>query len=430
MIKTILQFCLLLLLSTQLISQDTLRVMTYNLLNYGNITTYCTTSNNSFLDKEQPLKRVVEYVNPDIFGVVELGSNSFVQQRLLDSVMNANQPGKYKMATYMNQSGSDLISMIYYNSEKMALHSQFSINQEVRDIVLYRLYYRSPDLATTADTAFLNCIVAHLKAGSTSADQQSRATMTSNAMQWIENHGGTGNYLFMGDFNVQSSSEQSYQNLTNYANSSLRFKDPINKTGTWNNNSSMAAYHTQSTHTSSNGCASTGGMDDRFDFILASQKVMDGTDHYRYISGSYKVIGNDGNHYNQAINSGGNSSAPASIISDLYQLSDHLPIILDLEVNQQGAGLKDFSPIGDISVVNPFQNELVIFFNNLKYNDITISIFSVEGKLVWSRENVISSEKQQFRIETTNFQSGIYILRIMTKDGLTQNYKLIKTSGL
>ncbi|MBN2747415.1 MAG: hypothetical protein JXR34_11875, partial [Bacteroidales bacterium] len=85
MLKALIQFCILCFLSNQLLAQDSLRVMTYNLLNYGNITTYCTTSNNSFLDKEKPLRRVVQYVNPDIFGVVELGSNSFVQQRLLDS---------------------------------------------------------------------------------------------------------------------------------------------------------------------------------------------------------------------------------------------------------------------------------------------------------------------------------------------------------
>ena len=281
-------------------AQDTLKVMHYNLLNYGNITSYCTATNNSFTDKEKYLRRIIDYIQPDIFEVNELASNSFIHQRLLDSVLNHGSVNYWKKANYSNDAGSDIVVMMYYDSRKLALDNQYVLNTEVRDIVLYKLYYKAPDLAQTHDTAFINCLSAHLKAGSTSSDEQKRALMANNAMNWLNQHMGAGNYLFMGDFNLKKSSEQAYQAMINYSNAALRFQDPINTPGNWNNSSSYASVHTQSTHTSSNGCASGGGLDDRFDIILASASVMNGSNHITYIPSSYKTIGNDGYHFNSS----------------------------------------------------------------------------------------------------------------------------------
>jgi endonuclease/exonuclease/phosphatase family metal-dependent hydrolase len=408
----------------QVKASDTLRVMTYNLLNYGNVTSYCTNANNSFLDKEKPLQRIVEFIQPDIAGFCELGANTFVQQRLLDSVFNADGNNTFAKAQSMNTAGSSIVSMLYYNQEKLALKSQHVLNSDVRDIILYKLYYRDPNLAQTQDTAFLSCIVSHLKAGSTSSDRSTRATMTQNAMYWIEQNGGPGNYLFMGDLNVKNSSEAAYQNLVNYSVPSLRFLDPINVPGNWNNSSSFAHVHTQSTHTSGNGCASSGGLDDRFDFILASASIMNGSKHYQYINGSYTTPGNDGNHFNGAITSGSNSSAPASIINDLYTMSDHLPLFLDLEIDQQGAFLVDNAKDNwGIQFNNPVQNNLTIQRDITHNKDmLLIQVVSINGKMIFSG----TMDSKQIDVDVSSWPKGMYIIRLQDYYGNIFRKKIIK----
>ncbi|MBT8195425.1 MAG: hypothetical protein HKO56_03565, partial [Bacteroidia bacterium] len=44
----------------------------------------------------------------------------------------------------------------------------------------------------------------------------------------------------------------------------------------------------------------------------------------------YNEFGNDGNHYNQSINWGTNSSVPSNIAQALYDASDHLPVTAEL----------------------------------------------------------------------------------------------------
>lgn len=426
--KIILSFLVFFLTTANIANAgDTLRVMSYNLLNYGNITDYCNLINNSFVDKEKPLSRIFKYINPDIIGVCELGANSFVHQRLLDSTLNNDGQKHYAKANYSNQAGGDLVSMLFYNDQKLALRSQYVLNTVVRDIMMYKLYYLSPDLAQTHDTAFINCIVSHWKAGSATSDKNTRAQMTLNAMQWIEMYGGVGNYLFMGDFNVQTSSEQSFQNLVNYNVASLCFFDPINKLGTWNNSGAFSDYHTQSTHTSSNGCASTGGMDDRFDFILASASVINGTNHFQYLLSSYKAVGNDGNHFNQAINSGSNNSAPASIINDLYQMSDHLPIQLDLLINQQGAGFEELKLSSfTVQTNNPIDDYLQLILKSKESSNIKIELFSSSGIKIFDNQIQVNVDGYRDNISTLNWPSGIYFLCLTDQNGFRITKKLIK----
>ena len=168
------------------IAQDEIKVMQYNLLNYGNITSYCTVNNNFYGDKEPLLHTIVQYVQPDIFTVNELGSVTFVHQRILDSVMNKNSAKQYGKADYINTNGSNLVNMLYYNKAKLVYVSAESVQNNTRDIVLYRLYYNSPNLAIDQDTAWINCLVGHLKASQGSDNVAKRALMTSNAITYLK----------------------------------------------------------------------------------------------------------------------------------------------------------------------------------------------------------------------------------------------------
>ena len=415
----------ILIISSIGFAQDNLKVMQYNLLNYGNITSYCTVSNNSMLDKEPLLREIIQYIQPDIFAVNELGANSFVVGRILDSVMNNNSAIVYDKADYVNTNGSNLINMLYFNTAKLVYVSAESIQNNVRDIVLYRLYYNSPNIAQDHDTAWVNCIVGHLKAGSGTSDKNTRAAMTSSAMTYLVQHNYKGNYMFMGDFNVYKSSEQAYQNLINYSNLEYRFHDPINHPGNWNNSSSHASVHTQSTHSSSNGCASGGGLDDRFDFILISKDIKYGNKHINFKSGSYKVIGNDGNHFNKSINNGTNTSAPANIISALYNHSDHLPVVLELEVDAQVSGIvKNENSQIKINYQNPINGIFDLHITSKIEMDLSIEIWNIAGQRIYT--NNIKGENMHLQIPFNNFAKGMYILQVKnTKGQLEYNSKLI-----
>ena len=81
----------------------------------------------------------------------------------------------------------------------------------------------------------------------------------------------------MGDYNIDASVEQSYRNLVGVGGGGPgQMFDPLNQPGTWHDNGLFAAIHTQSTRVAQIGGGASGGMDDRFDFQLATSPMMDG----------------------------------------------------------------------------------------------------------------------------------------------------------
>ncbi len=408
-------------------AQDTIKVMHYNLLNYGNTTSYCTPTNNNFSDKDGYLRTINNYIRPDIFTVNEIGGNTYVIQRLLDSTLNINGINYYQRADYTNTNGSNIVSMLYYDASKFVLHSQDVVTTDVRDILIYKLYYRSDDLGS-GDTAFIIPIVTHLKAGYSGSDQALRDAMTGKLMNYLDSINVADNYILCGDLNVKSSTEQSYQNLINYSNAAVRFYDPINEPGNWNNSSSFAAYHTQSTHSSSNGCASSGGMDDRFDFILTSNNIINGLDHYEYITDSYWAFGNDGQHFNKSINvSPTNSSVPANVLNALYNMSDHLPVVMDLEVDKTLSSIKiiDHS-FADIRINNPVKETLNLTVTLHKQSSLKIEIFSVHGQLIFEKAVTPASNQFNFSIPINDLKSSIYLVKITGRNNNPVVFKFLK----
>ncbi|MCK5857670.1 MAG: T9SS type A sorting domain-containing protein [Bacteroidales bacterium] len=419
---------LAILIGLNLSAQDRVKVMVYNLLNYGNVTSYCTQSNNNMSAKNDYNAIIADYIKPDILGVVEMGAADFAHQRFLDSSLNVNGVSHYAKSQKMNTAGSDIISLLYYNEEKFGLAGVVSLQNQVRDIVLFRLYYKSPNLAIMADTAFVNCIVAHLKSSSSSANQTVRNQQVTSAMNYLSQHFPTDNYLFMGDFNIYKSSEAAYQTMTNYSNSAYQFYDPINTPGNWNNNSSFAAVHTQSTHSNSNGCAAGGGLDDRFDFIMISDAIKTGSKHISYVSNSYVAIGNDGNHFNKSINYGTNNSVPANVLDALYHNSDHLPLILELDLDNTIAGISDIEKANNIRVrfENPINDKLKLQINSLVSQDINIQIYDLQGRSIYSQQQYISGSTN-VNIDLSTVAKGLYIIQVIGENNeRVYSAKLIK----
>ena len=184
----------------------------------------------------------------------------------------------------------------------------------------------------TSSAARFYVYSSHLKASNTSADAAERNT-GAQALRTNANALGAGQHIiFAGDYNLYTSGEAAYQTMLAAGNAQCF--DPLG-TANWTG-AGNAIKHTQSPR-SVTGTLIGGGVDDRFDFQLSTAEVQDG-DGFALIPGSYRTFGNDGVHYNLAINSGNNSYYPADIarsnqLADvLHDASDHMPVVADYQV--------------------------------------------------------------------------------------------------
>lgn len=401
-------FTLLLVLTSFAIKgQDTLTVMAYNILNYP-------TSNAT---KADTLKPIIEYIKPDIFLITELRNSSGVTTILTDA-LNVNGTTSYQSATYQN--GPDSDNMVFYNSDKIKLKSQYEIATSLRNISEYVLYYDNGTLTPTSDTVFIHTYMAHLKASNTPADSAQRYDEAVSFKNYLDSKPQPiENIVFGGDFNVYTSTEGAYNMFL--SGGTVPLNDPINTPGEWHNNFSFSAIHTQSTRTSFLGDGgSTGGMDDRFDFILVGDDVMSGTNQLKYVANSYTAVGNDGNHFNSSlIAAPTNSVVPANIAEALYYMSDHLPIVLKLYYNSV-TGIDD---AGHEPKWNGYYyNQQFQFTSAKSENKLTVKIYDLVGKIV---QNHFFANQKAFNIHLSNLKSGLYFVKV-NNQSTQKTYRIIK----
>jgi hypothetical protein len=415
---------LILLFSLTLQSQDTLTLMHYNLLNYGNNYGGCTESNNSYVDKTGYLKTILNYVKPDILTVNEINESFLYHDYLLNNALNINGIDYYQRGNPPNYSSSYIINQIFYNTEKLTMISNLAIETNYRDIDIFRLKVEPTGLQ---NEFYLNCVIAHLKAGNETSDENERANETSKLMNYLDNANASGNYTLSGDFNVYTASEQAFQTLLFYSNTDIRFYDPINKIGEWNNNEYFATVHTQSTHYSSNNCFSSGGLDDRFDFFLASDEIINGTEYMKYIPGTYKALGQDGEHFNNSLTaSPQNNSVPAEVLYSLYNMSDHLPVVMKIIVGDNLGLQKIREQNFSLSMQNPVHNTLYLTVTALKPLDLAIQISNPQGQLLFSNSYPIEESTNSIQIPFTKFPEGVYLVQVGEDQNPFSVWKIIK----
>lgn len=398
----------LLLITTALLfsvayGQETVSIMYYNLLKFP--------STNS--SRISYLKTIVQYVQPDIFVVNELTSSSG-SNSILNNALNQDGINYYNAATYV--SGPDDNNMLYYNSNKFGLIDQNVIATSLRDINEYILYYKDPALTAASDTAYLYVYGAHLKAGSTDSDALQRAAETATLKSYLVTRNNPENTIVGGDFNIYYSSETAYYNLT--ASTQCNLHDVIGP-GAYHNNSSFTNIFTQSTRTDSFDGGSTGGMDDRFDYMLFSADLLDGSNNAQYKAGSYKAIGQDGIRWNSSLIVPTNNSEPVDVVNALYYMSDHLPIYMELEIGGN-VGIPEYA-LKDLVGIYPnpaSTNCTVAAMEALIYK---VEMFDLQGRLVKSIDQ-INSLKYEFDID--ELVPGSYYVNIETEKG-TVNQKLI-----
>ena len=420
--------------------KDTVTIMHYNLLYYGDATTFCTVNNNNVNDKDTYLKRIINYIQPDIFTVNEMGCNAVYAKRIKDLVLNYSEK-KYELTVLQKSGSQNICNMLFYKTSKVKVVKQEKITiagngtSIVRAVDLYELQFLATNLSpnhTQLDTPSTYLLTMHLKASSGSANKGERELAAEGIMKHLEANEQPGNYLLSGDLNLYTNTEGAFQHFTDWTAPSYNFKDPANRVGKWGNNSSFADMHTQSTHTSG-GCHSAGGMDDRFDFILASQYIMTGRGSIQYIPGTYKAIGQDGKRFDGRLDTPQNNSAPAAVIDALYNMSDHLPVVMQVEIIF-GQKNNSTAPIDSSNSINTDKSngKMKLWINsNREIQLVGIpkdAVYQIDAyNSAGSPIGVLSQNATSASlISTANLGSGLYIIEAKnTVTGEVSNFKIV-----
>lgn len=388
-------------------AQDTLSILSYNILNYP-------ISNST---KADTLKPIIKYTKPDIFMITELASSSGATT-ILNDALNVDGVTSYQQAQYFN--GPDTDNLLYYNANKLVLYSQYEIPTVLRNISEYVLYYKDPNLTAISDTIFIYCYIAHLKASSGASNEQQRNQEAVSFKNYLDTRTATIENIFLGgDFNLYSDSEPAHNTILNGGN--VLLLDPISSPGAWNNNTAFAAIHTQSTRQSFIGDGGAfGGMDDRFDWIFTNADVMNGTKKISYIANSYTALGNDGAHFNKSINATPtNTAVPANIADALYYMSDHLPVFMQVEVDLTvGINEQMKTSLWD----GKFYNQQFHFEANQPEQSLTVFVYDMLGKTM---QTETFKNQKVFKLSFNSLTQGIYFVKVVSATH-QQSFKVFK----
>ncbi len=388
--------------------QTSIKVMTYNLLHYPEVI--------ENIDRKDDLRYVLSDYNPDILMVCELETAAGA-----DEIINyclQTPDNRYAAASFTpNHSGSyPLQQMLYYNTQKFELIDETYLRTYVRDINHYTLKL----LTQTPDT--IDVYVAHLKASAGTTNENERLDMINVMTNDLQNIPDSHYVIFGGDFNLYNSDEPAYQEIIDNSNA-IVLKDPINLLGNWHVNYAIRNYVTQSTHTDYSQDYVSGGLDDRFDFLMLSDNMFNNA-NLHYVSNTYKSYGNNGNCFNKAINSNdcAGTTYDTTLRNHLYTMSDHLPVVLTLESSQtlaikEGITMQDCHIIGS----NLVREQMRIFTDSL--SKVSLVIYNSLGQNILERNNYENSQT----INISFLRNGVYWVKISSHNSV-KILKFVKTN--
>ncbi len=398
-----------------LYAQETINTMFYNLLDFPE----APPSNRANI-----LKAIIDDYQPDLFMVCELQSEAGADIILNTSLVTPDN--RYMRANFIpNQSSSftGLQQLVFYNSTKLILDDLTVITTSVRDINHYIFKLNTSDVAT--NPIYLDVFVAHLKSSQGIDNEILRLQMVVEFTDVLSSIPTDHFVIFAGDLNIYTSAENAYQELLDSSNS-IVLKDPIDRLGGWHNNASFQDIHTQSTRTSNTGFndhGAGGGLDDRFDFILISENLQTSATLH-YVEDSYNAYGNNANCFNDNINdsSCAGTEYSQSIRDNLYNMSDHLPVIMQLQTDQV------------LNLSNNLQSNNYIHFKNGNIISDVI-VLEIDASILSNKIHIYNSMGQKIKtsianktittIDATNLSSGIYYI-VLRSSFNTNPLKFIK----
>lgn len=398
---------ILLFVVSLLQGQTRIKTMFYNTLNYN--------SNAESKARTPHLKTILDDVKPDLFMVCELKNETASNYLFNNAIVTSNPSFKKADFNTSRSPATDLLQMVYYNADKLTLEFNEVIPTGVRDINHYTLKLK------TASETRIEVFVTHLKASRGIDNRQKREESIEIFTRQLDRLPQDAYVIFAGDFNFYTSNEEGFLKLID-ENNPIQIIDPINRlcpsfpddgkdyydvdydnTYFWNN-SSFSDVHSQSTRSSQlNGDGAGGGMDDRFDFIMLSKNFTESTE-MKFINNSYKTIGNNGNCYNSFVsNTTCTGEFSQNLRNALFIFSDHLPIVLELE-NQQNI-LSNYTYVKKLNFSIKHQELKLKIDKNIK----EIKIYNTLGKVVFTSKNINSNETV---IHLNILKSGLYFLKV------------------
>jgi hypothetical protein len=334
-------------------------------------------------------RTVLAGLNPDVLLVQEL-NNASGRDSLLNNVLNVIQPGQWTASPWITLSGIEG-GAIYWKPSKVDVTDIGSISVGGTRLVLRGV---AKPVGYVSNASWCRLYSVHFKAGnplSSPSDSASRRLECTNLRTYINNEDTSlwgPAFLIGGDTNFYGNWEGGYIRLTeSQLDNDGRGRDPIPLPGTWND-PAFAQYHTQSACNSPNcpalwASAGGGGLDDRFDLWLSSSSLRDGQG-LEFLPNSNVAYGNDGAHYNTDIDAGGfNSAVGVTIATALRLSSDHIPLLMQLQVPPKvvAASQLDFGSVivGAAGITQPLSvsNPAVTPADKLRYSLVAPIGFTV-----------------------------------------------------
>ena len=227
-------------------SQDTVKVVTYNLLRFNGDT-----------DRNVYFKKIIDELSADIYITQELSNNSGVSN-FLNNVLNHGGQNKFISAKFFDD--HDIDQALFFNKNKFEIISTSKIIGDPRDVMVYRLKHIETD-------KLFYVFNLHLKASPGSSNQIRRETQVISLMDYTKQMNNDHFYIAAGDFNIYSTDEPAYRKFFEETSTGYgKFNDLITVEGKYNNEE-FAHVHTQSPRTTQFGGGASGGLDDRFDIF-------------------------------------------------------------------------------------------------------------------------------------------------------------------
>jgi len=326
------------------IRSDTLKVMAYNILNYGDGCQGGPEKLNTYL------RTIIKHTKPDLLSCEKIAAfepgnrkSSNFATLIRDHVLNIVFKDRYAYADPSNESEADNMSVLFYNKQKLAFVKTETLLARITDFNLYKLYYKDPKLARTKDTVFLYVLVNHTQSGDNSKQRDKQMTKVMERIR--EKFPNLPNLIVMGDFNTRKTEEDGYQAIVDSEKAGARMFDPpfypdqiLSYPANWTKRPELyQRFLTTSTRLSEtipNQCGTGGGAKSWYDHIFISPPLVSGSKKIKYVPNSYKTIGNDGQRLGIEVNSRTmrNTSTPYDLAEALFQFSNKYPVSIQLAV--------------------------------------------------------------------------------------------------
>lgn len=405
LIKKIFLLLLVLLFAVTVHAQtDTIRIATYNVLNWP---------------EDAPNARIPYFqlifgeIDPDLVVCQEFRSEAGANQ-FMDEVIDRDVYSRSRARLVFEND-----NLLFYKHDKFEMVRETPVGTNLRDIMIFELRYLNEEV----DAPSLFFASAHLKAGNSDDDADQRRSEARSFVRVVSNDFADVHMIFGGDFNVYGSGEGAY---LEFMADSL-FYDPISRPGTWHDSERFADIHTQSTRSGNVGTGSSGGMDDRFDFLLMSNEL-NHVGGWSYVEGSYHAFGQDGDHFDGSINRR-NNAVSEEMAEALYFASDHLPVVAAIVAGTPTSIRDEDDAQIPVNVIlsaspNPFNSTVRLSFGLSNPSFGVLSIHAINGaKIAELASGQFPTGSNDFSWDANNYPSGIYFARLSTGQ-MSQTVKL------